>query len=144
MRVLVASASLDLGIDIGPVDLVVQLGSVKRVATGLPRIGRSNQHLGEVPTARIFPLSRDELVAAAALMRCIDRRDPDRIAIPDHPFDILAQQIVAAVPAEDQTAEALLELVRPGLSLPRPVRRGAGDAGRQLSHRTRPPRYAGP
>lgn len=96
---MVATASLELGLDIGEVDLVLQLGPPKRIATFLQRIGRSNHHAGGVPKARLFALTRDELVESVALMRTTLRGDLDALAVPDGPLDVLAQQIVAEAAA---------------------------------------------
>ncbi len=100
LSALVATASLELGIDIGTVDLVCQLGSTRSVATLLQRVGRSGHHLGGLPKGRIFPLTRDELVECAALLDAVRRGELDRLIIPERPLDILAQQIVAEVAAE--------------------------------------------
>ncbi|MEM9012741.1 MAG: DEAD/DEAH box helicase [Pseudomonadota bacterium] len=110
LKVLVATASLELGIDIGDVDLVIQLGSVKRIAMFLQRVGRANHHHGGVPKGRIFPLSRDELVECVALLRAVDRGELDRLRIPDHPLDVLAQQIVATSVTGDWSADDLFAL----------------------------------
>ncbi len=96
LRALVATASLELGIDIGDVDLVIQIGSTKSIATFLQRIGRSGHAIGRKPKGRIFPLTIDELVEAAALLRAVKRGDLDRTPQPAAPLDILSQQIVAA------------------------------------------------
>src|SRR5216110_2606338 len=112
LKVLVATASLELGIDIGTVDLVCQIGSTRSIATLLQRVGRAGHHLQAVPKARLFPLSRDELIECAALVRATAERRLDRLVIPRHPLDILAQQIVAAVAADDWDEAALYELVR--------------------------------
>ncbi len=111
LRVLVATSSLELGIDIGDVDLVIQLGSVKRIAMFLQRVGRACHWHGGVPKGRLFPLSRDELVECVALLRCVDRGELDRLTIPDHPLDVLAQQVVAAAVSRDWSADALFRLV---------------------------------
>jgi ATP-dependent Lhr-like helicase len=97
LKALVATASLELGIDIGAVDLVCQLGSPRSIATLLQRVGRAGHQRGGLPKGRIFPLSRDELVECAALLRCVRRGELDRLSIPEKPLDVLAQQIVAAV-----------------------------------------------
>ena len=107
LQALVATASLELGIDIGTVDLVCQIGSPRSIATFLQRVGRSghtpnNKEGGAVPRGRIFALSRDELVECAALLRAVRRGRHDRLNIPEKPLDILAQQIVAAAAAEEQ------------------------------------------
>jgi len=112
LKALVATASLELGIDIGAVDLVCQIGSTRSIATLLQRVGRSGHHLGAVPKGRLFPLSRDELIECAALVRAARERQLDRLHIPEHPLDILAQQVVAAVACEEWQEDALYELVR--------------------------------
>ncbi|HTM17752.1 MAG TPA: helicase-related protein, partial [Terracidiphilus sp.] len=95
IKVLVATASLELGIDIGTVDLVCQLSSTRAIAVALQRVGRSGHWRGAVPKGRIFTMTRDELVECAALVRSIRHGDLDRLMIPDSPLDVLAQQIVA-------------------------------------------------
>ena len=100
LKVLVATASLELGIDIGDVDLVCQLGSPRSIATFLQRAGRASHQVGGVPKARLFPLSRDELVECAALLDAVRRGELDRLRIPAKPLDVLAQQIVAEVAAQ--------------------------------------------
>src|SRR6266704_1434787 len=122
LKALVATASLELGIDIGAVDLVCQIGSTRSIATLLQRVGRAGHHLAAVPKGRVFPLSRDELIECAALLRAARERALDRLIIPDHPLDILAQQVVAAVACEEWDEAALYELVRgayPYRDLPR-------------------------
>ena len=109
---LVATASLELGIDIGDVDLVCQLGSPRSIATFLQRAGRASHQVGGVPKARLFPLSRDELVECAALLDAVRRGELDRLRIPAKPLDVLAQQIVAEVAAKDWPEQALFELFR--------------------------------
>jgi ATP-dependent Lhr-like helicase len=96
LRALVATASLELGIDIGDVDLVIQLGATRSIATFLQRVGRSGHAIGKMPKGRLFPLTIDELVEAAALLRSIKRGELDRTPQPRAPLDILAQQVVAA------------------------------------------------
>ncbi len=112
LKALVATASLELGIDIGTVDLVCQIGSTRSIATFLQRVGRSGHHLAAVPKGRLFPLSRDELIECAALVRATGERKLDRLVIPRHPLDILAQQVVAAVACDEWDEDALYELVR--------------------------------
>lgn len=112
LSALVATASLELGIDIGDVDLVVQVGATRSIATALQRIGRASHGVTGVPKARLFPTSRDELVEIVALLGCIRRGELDRLVVPRGPRDILAQQIVAAVAAEDWETERLYHLVR--------------------------------
>ncbi len=96
LRVLVATASLELGIDIGDVDLVIQIGSSRSIATLLQRVGRAGHGIGRVPKGRVFPLTLDELVEAKASLLAIERGELDRTPQPPAPLDILAQQIVAA------------------------------------------------
>jgi ATP-dependent Lhr-like helicase len=113
LKVLVATASLELGIDIGHVDLVCQVSSPHRIATFLQRVGRSGHFIGGVPRGRIFPLTRDDLVECAAMVRCVHDGELDRVFVPDQPLDVLAQQIVAEVAAQEEWDEdALFQLVR--------------------------------
>jgi len=100
VRVLVATASLELGIDIGTVDLAIQISSPRAIAVALQRVGRSGHWRGAIPKGRFFATTRDELQECAALVRAIRHGDLDRIIIPDSPLDVLAQQIVAACAAE--------------------------------------------
>src|SRR6266446_9165081 len=112
LSALVATASLELGIDIGAVDLVIQIGSTRAISTLLQRIGRSNHTVSGFPKGRVFPLSRDELIECAALLDSVRRGELDRLEIPERPLDILAQQIVAAVAPEEWTEDALFETIR--------------------------------
>jgi ATP-dependent helicase Lhr and Lhr-like helicase len=112
LSALVATASLELGIDIGAVDLVCQLGSTRSIATLLQRVGRSGHHLGGLPKGRIFPLTRDELIECAALLDAARRGELDRLRIPEKPLDILAQQIVAATSAEEWREDELYATFR--------------------------------
>jgi len=112
LKALVATASLELGIDIGSVDLVCQLGTTRSIASLLQRVGRAEHKRGGLPKGRIFPLSRDELVECAALLRCVLRGELDRLSIPEKPLDVLAQQIVAAASAEDWNENEFFHLVR--------------------------------
>jgi ATP-dependent helicase Lhr and Lhr-like helicase len=112
LKAVVATASLELGIDIGYVDLVVQIGSPRAIATFLQRIGRSGHSLNLIPKGRLFALSRDELIESLALLRAVRAGLLDSVAIPRAPLDILAQQIVAEVAAQDWGVDELLALVR--------------------------------
>jgi len=112
LSALVATASLELGIDIGDVNLVCQLGSTRSIASFLQRVGRSNHTVAGFPKGRIFPLSRDELVECAAIVDSVRRGELDRLEIPEKPLDILAQQIVAAVAAEEWGEDDLFRMVR--------------------------------
>src|SRR6202030_4527938 len=112
LKALVATASLELGIDIGDVDLVCQLGSPRSIASFLQRVGRSGHAIDGTPKGRLFPLSRDEMVECAALLDSVRRGELDRLAIPSQPLDVLAQQIVAEVAARDWSEDDLFALVR--------------------------------
>src|ERR1700756_4855003 len=112
VRVLVATASLELGIDIGTVDLVVQINSPRSIAVGLQRVGRSGHWRGAVPKGRFFATTRDDLLECAALVHAIRRGDLDRLIIPESPLDVLAQQIVAACAAEECGEVELFDLMR--------------------------------
>jgi ATP-dependent Lhr-like helicase len=112
VRVLVATASLELGIDVGTVDLVVQINSPRAIAVTLQRVGRSGHWRGAVPKGRLFCTTRDDLLECAALVRAIRHGDLDRLMIPEAPLDVLAQQIVAACAAEEWSEEAMFALVR--------------------------------
>ena len=112
LRAVVATASLELGIDIGSVDLVCQIGSARSIATFLQRVGRADHRRMGRPKGRLFPLSRDELVECLAILRSIRDGILDLIHIPSKPLDILAQQIVAAVSCEEWDEQRLYELAR--------------------------------
>ena len=111
LKALVATASLELGIDIGDVELVCQIGSPRSIATFLQRAGRASHTVDGVPKARLFPLSRDELVECTALLDAIARGELDRLAIPAKPLDVLAQQIVAEVGACAWGETALFDML---------------------------------
>jgi ATP-dependent helicase Lhr and Lhr-like helicase len=112
IRALVATASLELGIDIGSVDLVCQISSPRAISVGLQRIGRAGHWRGAIPKGRLFATTRDDLLESAALVRAIRQGDLDRLAIPEAPMDILAQQIVAMCAAEDWNETDLFHLLR--------------------------------
>src|SRR3984885_10657691 len=112
LRALVATASLELGIDIGPVELVCQIGSPRSIATFLQRVGRSNHTRSGTPAGRLYPTTRDELVECAALLRGVQRGRLDAIVMPERPLDILAQQMVVESAAEPWAEDSLLELAR--------------------------------
>ncbi|CAM3554260.1 ATP-dependent DNA helicase RecQ [Bordetella sputigena] len=122
LRVLVATASLELGIDIGDVDLVCQVGSPRGIAALLQRVGRAGHHVGGIPKGRLFPTSRDDLIECAALLDCVRRGELDLLHIPRAPLDVLAQQIVADVSCREWQEDALFDMVRqaaPYAELPR-------------------------
>ncbi len=112
VRVLVATASLQLGIDIGFVDLVCQIGSPRAISVALQRIGRAGHWRGAISKGRVFATTRDELLECAALVRAIRGGDLDRILVPEAPLDVLAQQIVAACAAGEWTEDELFALAR--------------------------------
>ncbi|HEV2022332.1 MAG TPA: DEAD/DEAH box helicase [Terriglobales bacterium] len=112
VKVVVATASLELGIDIGTVDLVCHIGTPRVIAVALQRIGRSGHWRGAVPKGRIFVTTRDELIECAALVRAIRHGELDRLWVPEAPLDILAQQIVAMCAVEEWQEDALFALVR--------------------------------
>jgi len=111
LKVLVATASLELGIDIGDVDLVCQIGSPRSIAAFLQRIGRSGHHVGGVPKGRLFPTSRDELLECAALLDSVQRGELDALIMPPAPLDVLAQQLVAELACTEWHEDALYALV---------------------------------
>ena len=122
VRVLVATASLELGIDIGAVDLVCQIGSPHSIAVALQRIGRAGHWRGAVPKGRLFAMTRDDLIECAAVVRALRQGELDRLEIPPAPLDILAQQIVAMCACEEWNEDDLFQLVRrayPYRDLPR-------------------------
>jgi ATP-dependent Lhr-like helicase len=112
LRALVATASLELGIDIGDIELVCQLGSTRSIAAFLQRVGRSGHSLGGTPKGRLFPLSRDDLVECTALLDATRRGELDRLILPDQPLDVLAQQIIAEAAAQEWQEDALYESFR--------------------------------
>ncbi len=112
LKALVATASLELGIDIGPVELVCQIGSPRSIATFLQRVGRSNHTRAGTPKGRLFPLTRDELVECTALLLAVRAGRLDAIEPARLPLDIAAQQMVAEVAAKEWTTDGLYDLVR--------------------------------
>src|SRR6476660_4916254 len=133
IRVLVATASLELGIDIGTVDLVIQINSPRAIAVALQRVGRSGHWRGAVPKGRFFVTTRDDLLECAALVRAIKLGDLDRLMIPEAPLDVLAQQIVATCAAAGNSAGPVLA----GAGAPNPdsqVHSEPGEAGSRALH----------
>jgi len=112
LRALVATASLELGIDIGDVELVCQLGTPRSISTFLQRVGRANHSVSGVPKGRLLPLSRDDLVECTALLDAVRAEELDALAVPAQPLDVLTQQIVAEVSAREYGEQELFELVR--------------------------------
>ncbi len=111
-RVVIATASLELGIDVGTVDLVCQIGSPRAIATALQRIGRAGHWIKAIPKGRLFAMTRDELLECAALVRAIRQGTLDRITVPPAPLDILAQQVVAAAASQTWSDDELFALCR--------------------------------
>src|SRR6266436_1010017 len=112
LSLVVATASLELGIDVGTVDLTCLLGSPRSIATALQRVGRSGHALVATPKGRLFPLTRDQLIECAALARAARRGEIDRLALRDAPLDVLAQQVVAICASEEQDEDRLFALCR--------------------------------
>jgi ATP-dependent Lhr-like helicase len=112
LQVLIATASLELGIDIGDVDLVCQIGSPGSINGFLQRVGRSGHQVGGTPKGRLFATTRDDLIECAALLDCVRRGELDTLLIPVAPLDVLAQQIIAEVSCQEWQEQALLELIR--------------------------------
>lgn len=112
LRAVVATASLELGIDVGTVDLVIQVGSTRSIAVALQRVGRSGHWVGAKPKGLMIPTTRDELIECAALIHAIRAGDLEHIAIPENAIDILAQHVVAETAAEDWSEEDLYTLAR--------------------------------
>jgi len=126
-RVVVATASLELGIDIGAVDLVCQIGSPRSIAIGLQRVGRSGHWIGAIPKGRLFATTRDELIECAALIHAIKSGELDRLIVPPAPLDILSQQIVAATATQEWHETDLFDLCRRAYPY-RDLERGEFDA----------------
>ncbi len=126
LRALVATASLELGIDIGSVDLVVQIGSNRSISSFMQRAGRANHTVGGVPKARIFPTSRDELIESSALLVAARSGELDLLEVPQTPLDILAQQIVAECADEKIPVDELFECVTRAMPY-RSLTRGSFD-----------------
>ncbi len=125
LKVLVATASLELGLDIGEVDLVCQLGSPRSIATFLQRAGRAGHAVGGIPKARLFPQTRDELVECAALLDCVARGELDALRVLPAPRDVLAQQLVAEIASHREGSSVADE--RTGVT-PDGADRASGDA----------------
>ena len=112
IRLLVATASLELGIDIGSIDLVCQVNSPRAIAAAMQRVGRAGHWRGAIPKGRFFVTTRDDLMESAALIRAMRAGVLDRLEIPHCPIDVLMQQIVAACAAEPWEEDALYEVLR--------------------------------
>ncbi|MBN3860651.1 DEAD/DEAH box helicase [Pseudomonas frederiksbergensis] len=112
LQVLIATASLELGIDIGDVDLVCQIASPRSIAGFVQRVGRSGHQVGGTPKGRLFATTRDDLIECAALLDCVRRGELDTLQIPEAPLDVLAQQIIAEVSCQEWQEQTLLEMLR--------------------------------
>ncbi|MCA9039377.1 MAG: DEAD/DEAH box helicase, partial [Planctomycetaceae bacterium] len=122
LKAVVATASLELGLDIGYIDLVIQIGSPRAISTFLQRIGRSGHSLGLIPKGRLFALTRDELMECMGVIRAVKSGRLDVLPMPEYPLDVLAQQVVAEVAAEEWNTEELYQLCKrayPYRNLPR-------------------------
>ncbi|MBP9945523.1 MAG: DEAD/DEAH box helicase, partial [Vicinamibacteria bacterium] len=142
LRAVVATSSLELGIDMGLVDLVVQIETPPSIASATQRVGRASHHLGGVPKALVFPTYRGDLLAAAATIHALQRGDIEPVTLPRNPLDVLAQQILSILVADPMFADDLFALVRAAASfatLPRKLFDGVLDmlAGRYPSHEFR-------
>jgi ATP-dependent helicase Lhr and Lhr-like helicase len=133
LKALVATASLELGIDIGDVDLVCQLASPRSINAFLQRVGRSGHAVGGTPRGRLFPLSRDDLVECAAILDAVRRGELDHLVIPELPLDVLAQQIVAEVAAREWDEDGLYDLCRSALPFRELTRAGFDEIVRMLA-----------
>ncbi len=112
LKALVATSSLELGIDIGDIDLVCQMGSPRWISAFLQRVGRAGHAIGAIPKGRLFPLSLDDLVECTALLDAVRRGELDRIRVPQKPLDVLAQQVVAEVACREWGVDELLACFR--------------------------------
>jgi len=133
LKALVATASLELGIDIGSIDLVCQLGPTRSIATFLQRVGRAEHRRGGLPKGRLFPLSRDELVEGVATLRSIRNGELDLLEMPQKPLDLLSQQIVACAACEDLDESALFDLTRSAYPYRNLTRKEFDDVLRMLA-----------
>jgi ATP-dependent helicase Lhr and Lhr-like helicase len=133
LKALVATASLELGIDIGSIDLVCQLGPTRSIATFLQRVGRAEHRRGGLPKGKLFPLSRDELVEGVATLRSIRNGELDLLEMPQKPLDLLSQQIVACAACEDLDEAALFDLARSAYPYRNLARREFDDVLRMLA-----------
>lgn len=116
LKALVATASLELGIDIGYIDLVCQISSPRKISAFLQRVGRAGHQVGGVPKGRIFPLTRDDLVECTALLDAVRRSELDRLVIPEKPIDILSQQLIASIACDEWNEEELYQLSKSAYS----------------------------
>lgn len=112
LQLVIATSSLELGIDIGSIDLVCQLGSPKRFSAMLQRAGRAGHHHGGVPMARLFPLTRDDLLESWVLLQGLKQKQLDSVRLPHQPLDVLAQHILAECACGEQSEAGLAEWVR--------------------------------
>jgi ATP-dependent Lhr-like helicase len=133
LKVLVATASLELGIDIGDVDLACQIGSTRTINAFLQRVGRAGHSVGGTSKGRLFPLSRDELVECTALLYAVRRGDLDHLTVPGNSIDVLAQQITAEVAAREWPEDELFELMRGAYPYRNLERRDFDDCVRMLA-----------
>jgi len=133
LKALVATASLELGIDIGSIDLVCQIGPTHSLATFLQRVGRAEHRRGGLPKGRLFPLSRDELIEGVVLLRGVRNGELDCLEMPQKPLDVLAQQMVACAACEDWKEQELFELMRSAYPYRELARKEFDDVLRMLA-----------
>ncbi len=133
LKAVVATASLEMGIDIGYIDLVIQIGSPRAISAFLQRIGRSGHALGLIPKGRLLALTRDELIEAMALIRAVKLGHLDSIQFRNAPLDVLAQQIVAEVCVEEWSTDALYDLCRSATPYQKLTRKDFDDILQVLS-----------
>ena len=112
LRAVVTSSSLEMGIDIGSVDMVVQIGSPGDISTALQRIGRAGHHVGGIPRARFLPQSVDDLIELAALQAAIQIGDMDELTFPQNCLDVLAQFVIGQVIIEDRDIDEIFEVIK--------------------------------
>ena len=142
LRAVVATSSLELGIDMGALNLVIQIETPPSVASATQRVGRASHHLGGVPKALVFPTFRGDLLAAAATIDALQRGDIEPLTLPRNPLDVLAQQVLSVLVEGEMDIDELFALVRGAASfssLPRALFEGVLDmlAGRYPSHEFR-------
>ena len=134
LKILIATSSLELGIDIGAVDLVCLIGSPRSVSTFLQRTGRAGHHVGGVSKGRLFPTTRDDLLECVALMDALHSNELEEVTPQEQPLDVLAQQIVAEVAAEPWTEAALFGLVRRAYPYRNLTQESFDEVVRMLAH----------
>lgn len=133
LKALVATASLELGIDIGYIDLVCQISSPRKISAFLQRVGRAGHQVGGVPKGRIFPLTRDDLVECVSLLDAVRRSELDLLVIPETPIDILSQQLIASIACGEWNEEELYQLAKSAYSFQALDRKSFNDVLEMLT-----------